>query len=578
MKTRASLVSLSLLAVAVASCDVSNSPPLPEGYNQAITRAFTVRLDAPVEGADGKPLYVRAFNGLDGSPLVPQDYGPVTFSQRAGVKLLRFPKGWGCQMTLDAIFPDAANDPSKSASYQIGPLQNTAVEMVLRDILPMWQTIYDVGPDACTSIDGVGKGTARIGDVDTWARVVAGVTERLSNATAPYFEPPRFSAKKMARMEAMHLRPGYVEFLPDALATANYAKGGIASLLPVYVAWRRAFDAVFTEGGATRIQALVAPSLPAVGAEDATTPGRPLKDFLDYVSPQKSLAPEVFSFLSNTSSPEAHLALVRAARQALDGIELTAVQVADTGLRLSDDAWKSLATLYDTRARRSAYLAAFLTTVKILEQDELDLLVVDRWGGPRAMESSIAGEDLFQSDDAVPLPALLALEPFDRMDDVEATRVQVSEVPWPAANSADVRGALASDTGSDAGSDATASDAVDEDVPASGELPLEGDPVRVLAARSNTGGMAAVVVALPRAMPARAGVRMRYQLDVEGVPPTSARWVLQRYHVDATTVGFRGPVESSAVVPDAEGHVRIVRDITGPAVDYMELVPEQAPK
>jgi len=589
MKTRVSPVVIVLLAAAAVACDVSNSSPLPAGYNEAVTRAFTVHLDEPLNGQDGTPLHVRAFAGLDGSPRSPQGESALAFSQRAGIRVLRYPKGWGCQLSLNSIFPDPTADPSKAASYQMDAIQGPTVELASRSILPMWQSLYDIGTDACTSIDGVGKGS-RIGDVDTWAAVCAGVTDRLSRATSPYYN----DATK-ARLALQGLKTGYIEFLPDAMATAGYAKGGLASLLPVYVAWRRAFDAAFPEGGATRVQALVGPSLPASGVADVTTKGRLLKDFLDYVELQPTLAPEVLSFLSYTGSPEEHLALVEAVRKALVDMGLAQVQVADTGLRLSADAWDSLVPIYDTQVRRSAYLGAFLASVKILEQDDLDLLVADRWGGLRATSDAIAGEDLFQADDGEPLPALLSLTPFFRMDLDEATRVAVDSVPWPAAPAAtndviqpaegvhDAPADLANDAvadiakdlspaAADVSLDVPRSDAVVADVPDAGvEATPEGDVLRVMAAKTKAGGLTAVIVSLPPASPAKAGVRMRYQIDVEGLPVSKAGWVVRRYHYDATTSGFRGPVEQSGVVP-VNGRVRIVRDITGPAIDHIEIL------
>ncbi len=612
MKTRALPCSLFLLAVAVVACDVSNPPALPEGYDPTVTRVFTVHLDKDVNGTDGTPARLRPFNGVDGSSVAPSGDSPLPFSQRAGVKVLRYPRGWACQDTLDVVFPDPTADPSRSDSYVIDSLQGMTVELAARSIVPMWQTLFDIGlgQGSCTSESGVAMG-GRIGDVDTWATVVTGVTDRLSRATAPYYD-----TAATARLTLQHLRTGYVEFLPDALATANYAKGGLASLLPVYVAWRRAFDVAFPEGGATHIQAIVGPSLPAAGPEDITTTGRLLKDFLDYVKLQPTLAPQVLSFLSNTSTPEQHLALVKATRKALDAMSLKGVQIADTGLRLPTATWESLKTVYDTPTRRSAYLAAYMASVKILEQDDLDLMVADRWGGMLpTTPGAVVDEDLFQSADGQPLPAMAALSPFVRMDNDDATRVLVEVVPWPVStgegldvivSDADVRDASPADVAKDAAGDAKASaalpltstldavadavaldapsdaaardalatDAVTADVPdaATGQT-LEGDALRVLAARTKTGGLTAIVVSLPPATADQPGVNMRYQLDILGVPLTPERWVLRRYRVDATTIALRGPIEQSVVIPDA-GHVRIVRDITGPALDQLELVPE----
>ncbi len=544
MKTHLLPLVLTLSLLAITACDTSSSDALPSGYHEAVTRAFAIHMDSPVTGADGLPVRVRAFNGVDGSARSPSYESPLVYSQRSGVQVLRIPEGWGCKYTLDALFPDADADATDPDAYQVIGLNDAAIDLSSRGILTMWQTIYDIGAgiESCTSIDGVARGRTITG-VAKWAEVVTRVADRLSRATEIYYRNP----KVLENLALLGLKTGYIEFLPDALTTSGYATGGLSALFPVYTAWRTAFSAA-PQNGLTRIQSLVAPSLPAAGAEDVTTPGRLLCDFLARMAQQPLLLPEVLSFLSNTASPEAHLALVQAVRAALDSAGWKDVQVADAGLRLSDEAWASLLPVHSTPARRSAYLAAFLASVKILAQDDLDLLVADRWGGPRIPPTAAAGEDLFQTSDGEAMPALLSLSPFFRMDQDQATRVQAHPEEW----SAD--GAVVEVTGSST----------------SGQS--GGDTVRVLAARRAKEGLTAVIVSLPAAIPAAEGVRMRYHLDIDGLPATPARWTMNRYRIDATSLGFQGAVEQSVVVP-VDGKVRIVRDITGPAIDHVELIP-----
>jgi hypothetical protein len=45
---------------------------------------------------------------------------------------------------------------------------------------------------------------------------------------------------------------------------------------------------------------------------------------------------------------------------------------------------------------------------------------------------------------------------------------------------------------------------------------------------------------------------------------------VRRFHVDSSTIKGREIVEKSNVVP-VGGTIRIARDITGPAVDYIEM-------
>jgi hypothetical protein len=604
MKTTANLVSVSLLALVAASCSVHNSPALPEGYGEAVTRAFRIGLNIPIKGRDGAPARVRSLNGLDGSERTSQPgYAPLDFSRDVGVKVLRHPIGWTCKMTMDAIFQDALGDTTSSDSYKMNELVNLEVDSVRRYMVPIWQTSFDIGTGTCKPYGGftVGEATkgqvaegARIGDVDRWAKAVAFVANRLSGATGPLL-----STEIATEQASQNLLPGYIEFLPNAMASAGYS--GLKSLTPVWTAWRRAFNNTPPVDPVTRIQALVGPSLPAAGPEDMTTPGKLMKDFLDYIRLDPTLAPEVLSFLSGTSSPQQHLALVQAARKALDDQKLTTVLVADTALRLSFEAWESLAALYDTPARRSAYLAAFLTSVKIIEQDELDLLVASRWSGvewqtphpssdpavdskPVPTSDPKAGEDLFQDKDGMPMPALLSLYPFFRMDEARATRVEVTSVPWtttvtlpesdldvPLAQEGVVSSAISTDASSDIPLDVSM-DVADADPNPPDETVVDGDSVRVMAARTKTGGLIAVIASLPPSIPARAGVRMRYQLDIEGLPDATAltQWQVRRFHVDSSTIKGREIVEKSNVVP-VGGTIRIARDITGPAVDYIEM-------
>jgi len=66
---------------------------------------------------------------------------------------------------------------------------------------------------------------------------------------------------------------------------------------------------------------------------------------------------------------------------------------------------------------------------------------------------------------------------------------------------------------------------------------------------------------------------MRYDITIERLADAPKGWVITRWVVDQGTIGLRGPVEQSDVTP-AEGRLRIVREILGPAIHQVQISPK----
>jgi hypothetical protein len=229
--------------------------------------------------------------------------------------------------------------------------------------------------------------------------------------------------------------------------------------------------------------------------------------------------------------------MMHSLRAALDGMGLQSVRLADMGMALDADLWTGLAPLYPTRAQRSALFAAYAAMVRMQEQDLLTLLVQERWSGPLASPDATVGEDLFQDDDGRTLPAYAALQVFSRLDQGDGMRLRVVDVTEASGGS------------------------------------TPSDSLRVLAARTSSGGISLVVVALPPLENPRPAIRMRYDLSVQGLADAPNGWTITRWVIDSTSVGLKGPVEQSPFNP-VDGAFRVVREILGPAIHQIDLSPK----
>jgi len=533
---RARFVALSCVALSwsMASCDLSASDPLPDDYLAAVTRTFEVSWSDLVTDSNGNPVPVRALSAVEASGKVQGTDTPLVLAQRMGAKALALPRGLGCDLTLARVFPDPSNDPADARAYAWESLRDHLRETAARGMVPIWQTLYDIGEDSCAEDpEGIAVAAHRIGDSQTWSAVVGLLARWVNGALNPYY-----SDEAKARLQARGLDPAYAEFLPDAMRLGGYQNAGVAGVIGLYRPWFRAIHDAFLEDTSPRILARIAPSLPLTSEAEASDSSAPIGAFLGLLETDATIAPEVLGLLSRSRSPEDHRRMLLAVRAALDRMDLRTVRLADMGMALAPDLWEGLAPLHPTRAQRSALFAAYGAMVRMLEQDLLTLLVPERWSGPLASPSATIGEDLFQDEDGRTLPAYAALQVFARLDQADAVRLQAINV----SESAD-----------------------------GGTTP--SDSLRVLAARTSNGGVNLVIVALPPLENPRPAIRMRYDITVKGLADAPKGWVITRWVVDSTAVGLKGPVEQSPFAPEG-GTVRVVREILGPAIHQVDLSPK----
>lgn len=521
------------IPVLAASCDLSSSDPLPDDYLAAVTRTYQVSFSDLATGPGSVPVPVRALSAVEASSLVQGSDTPLVLAQRMGAKALSLPRGLGCDLALSGVFPDPTNDPGDSRAYQWEALRDHLRETAARGMVPIWQTLYDIGEDSC-AVDRAGPAVAthRIGDSETWSAVVGLLARWINGSLNPYY-----SNEAKARLEARGLYPAYAEFLPDALRLGGYRGPGVPAVIGIYRPWFRAIHDAFVEDTAPRVLARVAPSLPLTSEAEVEDRTSPVGAFLDLLSTDPSVAPEVLGVLSRARSPEGHRKMMQALRAALDGMGLQSVRLADMGMALDADLWAGLASLYPTRAQRSALLAAYAAMVRMQEQDLLTLLVQERWSGPLASPDATVGEDLFQDDEGRTLPAYAALQVFARLDQGDGMRLRVVDVTETSGGS------------------------------------TPSDSLRVLAARTSSGGVSLVVVALPPLEDPRPAIRMRYDLSVQGLADAPKGWTITRWVIDSTSVGLKGPVEQSPFTP-VDGAFRVVREILGPAIHQIDLSPK----
>lgn len=510
--------------VILSGCEISSSEPLPDAYFQESTRAFTVRAGQTLRDADDQPLPVRSLGGFDGAPGVPGGMPVDEFFQRSGVKAVRFPRGWGCEFTLDTVFPSVLADPESNASYRLDPLEQLARSFVSRGMLPIWQAQYDVGGGACRLDGTLGRGDP-IGDPVLWGQVVNGVLAQMNRKIGAYY-----NTEYRERLAQLRQRPGYVELLPDPMGASGYAMLGIDYLLPAYTAFFDALEVADMEATTERVLDVAAPSFRVEGAGALADQDSPMRRFLAFVAQRSGSGPDLWSLLSTVRTPEDHVALIQGLLDRVDLQGLSNHRVADLGMRVAPDVWQERAADLATPAERSAYLGAFLAMVKILGQNRLELLVPDRWGGPRASADAQAGEDLFLDAAGNGLPAFHSLTPFFLMELGKAVHVPVDAADG-------VSGAR---------------------------------DVRVLAGRDPDGNVGIIVAALPLPDDARVGYRVTVRLEVTGLG--SGAWTMRRAVIDQVTTGF-GYTESARAVP-AEGVLIVSRQVVAPSVQYFELKPE----
>lgn len=496
---------LFLIAAAFAACSLDGSSGLPPGDNQESTRTFDVDFQHPLAP-------VLSLGGIDGSVprSSPSEIGWAEHYQQHGVEYARIPRGSKCGITLDAVCPDPGVELGGEplCTYGFEALDRTVRDLYQMGIHTIWQAMFDVGVGACEARDGIEVATRTVGDPEVWPGVVSQV---------------------LSHLRSLGILPSEVEFLPDATGVGGYDVSQFIQLFNLYDAFIDRLRGDFPrDGDGVSAFRILAPSLAVAHPDEFDDPETGVRGFIDHVAGQTARMPDLLSLVTISESPRERLAIWEAARERLDKAGMSSVGLADLGPRIGETTWESLAEQLDTRSARSAFLGARLTASRILAQGVLDLMVADRWAGPRESADSVAGEDLFLADGGTALPALNVMMPLYLMASRDAVRV----------------------------------DTVLRD----GIGPSDGNGFAVLAARIGEKG-AAVLVAASEA--SRVGQRMTYQLQVSGIPDWVQRVTVRKAVVARNTKSF-GFNEVTEVEVGKNG-LFLTRDIDVPSVHYIEL-------
>ena len=511
-----------VIALTLVGCDISGSDPLPDGYFQDAARAFKVELDSKEKDSDGLAKRIRPMTGLDAAPVSSGKLEDTSGSfQISGVATARFPKGWGCDLTLNSIFQNNMADPDSIESYTLPGFERIIDEFASRVIAPIWQAQYDIGRDSCVADGNVGR-CRLIGDPTTWGKVVYTLFNHLDKRVR------RYSAAQYGEpLAALGLRPGYVELLPDPMGSAGYSETGFDFLIPVYSAFFEALEAARVEQGASQDAAIIAPSFRVAGLNEVTAAGSPTARFVDFINGRAGPGPDVWSLLATVASPQEHLELFKEYAKLLPAN----AAVGDLAMRVAPTVWQKFEDRLVTQKQRSNYLGAFAAVVRILQQDNLELFVLDRWGGPGSPYGGTqTGEDLFFDSEGKILPAMIGFMPFSFMANGHYERVRVVRSDSAAAS---------------------------------------GD-VYVLAGKNPDGKAAILVAALPKAGDDRIGYQVNVELNITGLG--IGNWEMQRLVIDQDSTSLRY-VERSKTPPPLGGALLIERHMVVPSVQYFELSP-----
>ena len=395
---------LSLAAVALSSCLSEPSLPLPAGSSSLAganaTRFRSVRVDAAqcllqdgkiaacpdVTKAVAGGLKAAGLRGTNGAPVVAVD---VDKSQLFvdGYHTLhdywsRIPVGYGCECTLQGIFPNAAAAADAPASYKLDCLSNLLGAVRTADSVPLWTAAYNLGDGkgTCTFGNGEQQSTA-ITDPAKWAKVVRYIAKYYdrdlpgANAAQPICNPAPGGATRPWNCTASLFN---IEFGRDPFGAGGFADtaAGRQQWLTAYASFAKELRAEFPVPG--NDVNLIGPSIVLKGeasVADTTTKTRsPLFDFIDYVVAQK-LPLSYLSIEVEAATPvEAHKIVLAVSTYAaakglkyekdLHGADGKApVPIWVTDLRLSK---APLAAIAADPARLSAYKGAFFAASKIL--------------------------------------------------------------------------------------------------------------------------------------------------------------------------------------------------------------------
>lgn len=346
----------------------------------ADTKAADMQRVAHMSGVIGAPLAAIAADGTNAA---------IASFPALTAQWARVPVGYGCDATLQEVFPDAKKDPSNINNYNLTRLSEIIAAVVERRASLIWTAAYHLGDGTgtCTFGEhGMEQGGKAVGeqsgkalgptdaDLQKWAKVVRRVIEyydldlpaskKGDSACNPPSgtEKPWFCDAKLFNIEYGRDPNGAGGFTVDSKAV--WLKGYKAFSSEIRLGFPYPANSV----------ALFAPSVVISGKSsvEVTTGSQRswIFDFIDYVVNEK-LPLSFLTFEVVAATPVEAADIVRAVRKYADTKGLksedgAAIPIFLTDLRIQES--KLPTSLTTNPGRLSAYRGAFYAATKALCQ------------------------------------------------------------------------------------------------------------------------------------------------------------------------------------------------------------------
>lgn len=543
------------------------------------------------------PARVRAMTGYDPDEAISSSYqesGVSSFCRDNGVRVARYPRGWGCEYTLDTMWPDTYQGDIANVSMDYTQFDAMTRSFISYYIVPVWQAIWDFHDGTCTEENGLPTGSM-VENVADWVDVVATIIQRMDSVVYPYYSNREGALEEVV---ARGLSAGYVEVQPNPLGAGGYGETGFLTWMNTYRQLMVEITQRFAVADRLPVVDIIGPGLEVTSPDDFTNAEHPAGLFIQEISEFDAIQPGLMSFSATVSSFEEAVDIALAARAALDAKGMENVGIAMLDLRLDDDALAAISPSDTGIWLRSVYLGCMMANLRIKLQDQLNLITAFRRGGT-LLTDSVTREDLFQREDgSTPLPAMLAFMPFFMMDNGTSTMLEGKSLDTN--DSAQTEYVI--ETYSDSGSDnqgLIAMDSVettdsqddviervaDADATADSEtvdvLPELKTHVDFLAGKAADGSVRMVVSALPPPAEAASAVKSKYRIYLEDLPisiegQTVTGWQLNLARVNTDSTAFvysEGPPITAPIVADVNGSLILSRELETPGIHYIQLTP-----
>ena len=539
------LVTAATVALGFGGACSNETVPLENNHNSLHVRTFDIRSSAIVKDGTGSPLKVRASGIYDGSALTPEGQVVAATYQRSGVRAVRYPLGWGCDLSLDFVFDNELADANSVDSYNLTALDELTNLFTMYMVIPVWQAAWDIGYDGCSATPTIGVASRPISNPDKWGLVTSFLATKLNNTVRKYYD-----ADFVAKLAGFGMMPGYVEIYPDPTDAGAFGDLSVISLTQAYNNFYDAFNEALplepSDGSPSRrVIGVIAPGISISDSSEINATYSSMMDFIDDLAFNPDHLPDVFSIKPEVDSLASLVDVVHTMRQVLDDNGLAKVDMAAIGATLTADTWSDLAVSQPTVEDRSMWLAAFAAAGFVRLQDDIAFIVPQRWSElPADPLEPRSGEDLFQRADGSPLPAFYVLKALREFSEDGGDRISF-------VNAAPV-------------DDPT-------EITATGDV---GDDISIMASKLIGGGYQFLVVALPPASVDRNGINMKYVLNVTDVQSGTTDWEVRIAEIDADSASFRMASRGSATVDD--GNVSFSAYIKGPAVHMIRFSPPVA--